>query len=443
MALAMVAVVLGACSSVTLPHDPELAARSERPIVVLVPGVTGVELVDPSSGRRLWGRGRNLIAPRDGGRKVAIPLSPGPPTEPVSGLVPGRVIEQIRLGPITKPIYGPIVQLMQEHGWQRGDLDSPAPADDFFLFSYDWRRDNSLAANRLADLLERLSRSDGGGDLGVSLICQSNGAHICRYLVKYGSATLSEAEDGDPKPLEGVTIERLILVGNANGGSLRMLRFLNGGRKYVTGIGRSFRPETFFTFEALFQDLPVYSSRLFVDSEGRPLEVDLHDPDTWRRYGWSIYGADSARRLARNRRPEVFADAQVRERHLADSLALARRLHTALERDLPVGETRYYLIQNQALPTPGLAVLRESSDGWQTLLTGDKALRPLLAAEQATAPGDGHATLDSQLWLAPAEIAAFGAEPFYVEGAHFEMILQPPTLERLLRILADPPRPAR
>ena len=65
-------------------------------------------------------------------------------------------------------------------------------------------------------------------------MCQSNGERICRYLAKYGAATLEEAEAGRTAPLPGIAIEKVLLVGTSNAGSLRILRELNRGRSYGT-----------------------------------------------------------------------------------------------------------------------------------------------------------------------------------------------------------------
>lgn len=427
------AVLLAACSTVTLPHDPAIVGLTERRTIVIVPGITGVELVDPTTGNVVWGRGANLIAPRDHGYRLALALDGGKSTDNSS--VPGRALEEIRLGPIVKPVYGPIVALFESHGWHRGDLDEPSASDDLFLFAYDWRLDNVGSAHRLAAALEALAEQTGRAEQPVTLVCQSNGAHICRYLAKYGKASLEAAERGVNDPPVGVYIEQLVLVGNANGGSLRILRYLNRGRRYVRGIGREFAPEVFFTFESLYQDLPAYRTDLFVAPDGRPLEIDLYDPASWRRHGWSIYGKAPRRRLGDAKQSELFADTVRRDEHLARQLAAARRFQAVLKADAPVGRTRYYLIQNRDIPTPERALLRQTDDGWETLITGDRQLRRLDIFDSVTAAGDGHATAASQLWLAPAEVAAFGAPPDYVDGAHFEMILERPTLDRLLEIV--------
>ncbi len=435
------AVLLAACSGLPRPPVlPELAAAPARPVVVLVPGVTGVELVEAATGRLLWGRGVDLFVPRDGGYATAVPLAAGP-EQPDGGVVPGAVIEEVRLLHfIRKPVYGEIVRLLEANGYRRGDLERPAADRDLYLFAYDWRRDNVEAAALLGRRLEALSRVRGEERLPVALMCQSNGAHVCRYFAKYGGADLEAAERGAAAPPATVEVVKMILVGTSNGGGLRILREMNRGRRYVPGIGRRWRPETLFTFAALYQDLPVYRDDLFVDETGRPLPVDLFDAESWRLYGWSVYGRRPARRLARGRRPELFADPGARAAHLARMLDRAARFHRLLRRDVAgFGCPGYYLIQNVYDPTPERAVLARRGDGWRTLFTGDRALvrRPgLLAA--ASAGGDGHATRESQLWLSPQELAALVADPFYLKGEHFEMILDPATHRRLLDFLAAP-----
>jgi hypothetical protein len=378
-----------------------------------VPGATGVELRDPVTGRFVWGKGKNLVRPHDGGYAVAFPVEPGAAGAP--GLETGEVMEEIRLaGLFRKPIYKPIVDLLTANGYQRGDLADPRPDDNFFLFAYDWRQDNVVSAAFLLERLETLRRVRSAPRLPVVLICQSNGAHICRYLAKYGGATLTETEAGLAERPAAIDLEKLILVGSSNGGSLRILRELDRGRSYVSLVGRKWQPETLFTFRSLFQDLPAYRTDLFLDEQGQPIEVDLYDPAAWQTFGWSVFGDSTARRL--------------------DS---ARRFQKVLATDSPAfGEPDYHLIQNGDIDTPERAVLVEKKGAWQTLFTGDRWLekRPHLK-RLATTAGDGHASIESQLWLSPQEHEQLVGEPFLVEGGHFDLILNPTTLEHLLQIL--------
>ena len=415
------------CTTLVVPRlerEPE-----ERRLVVVVPGITGVELVQPERHRVVWGRGVNLLCPRDGGYRLAA-----------AELLPGRAIRRIRLGPIVKPIYAPIERLFVANGWSAGDLERPSEEADLFFFEYDWRRGNGESANRLASQLENLA-AVRGGEVGVSLICQSNGALICRYLAKYGTTTPEEAARGRGASLTGVRLEQLVLVGTANGGSLRVLQNLNHGRRYVPWVGRTFQPELFATFESLFQDLPIYADDLFLDSTGEPITVDLFDPETWERYGWSIYAEEAARRLGRPAAREVFPAPAERRANLAQRLDRARRLRALLDRDVDLDGLRYFSIQNDRVPTAARAVLRSSGGRWETLFFGDPAIRGRLARRLAS-DGDGHATVASQQWLPDSERAAFAEPTWYVDGAHFEMILEPEVLERLLQIGAAPREPS-
>ncbi len=293
VALAAVVVASLGCSQVSSPVQETVPVASERRPVVFVPGVTGVGLRDESTQELVWGQGKNLIRPHDRGHGMALSLTashPGP------RLLPGGVILELKLfGFVRFKIYQELVDLFQASGYRLGDLEQPRPADDFFLFSYDWRQDNVSSAMRLADQLETLRRVRGQEALRIDLICQSNGAHVCRYFTKYGGLNLEEAESGDPRSHSGLTVENLILVGASNGGSIRVLRELNRGRKYVDVIGRYWSPETLFTFASLYQDLPIYTTDLFVDENAQPLPVDLFDAENWQRYQWSIYGRQASR----------------------------------------------------------------------------------------------------------------------------------------------------
>jgi len=343
--------------------------------VVFVPGVTGVVLRDSGTGEVVWGEGRNLLGPHDDGSRLA--LRPGDAIEPAGP------IDEIRLFGIHKPIYGPLRTLLTRAGY--------VPGETLFFFGYDWRRDLTESAGRLRDWLEELRQKQGRESLEVDLVCQSSGAHLCRYLAKYGL----------PPTL---AVRRLILVGASNGGSLRILRELDRGRRYVPLVGRFMSPEVLFTFPSLFQDLPIYRRDLFLDAKGKPLDVDLWDPESWRRYGWSVPGKDE---------------------ELRRTLSDARHFQELLHADSPrFGNTRVYVVGSTDQPTPDRAVLVRDGKEWKTFFTGDPWLRRRPALEAlATAEGDEHAAVASQDWLSPQEKAALALPPRRVKGGHFEALL--------------------
>jgi hypothetical protein len=440
-AVAVMAVVLApswwiGCSQSPPPEvRAPLQAADDRVPVVFVPGVTGVALRDRATGELTWGKGDSVISPHDRGHGTARPLfaDRGGPD-----LVPAGVIRNLRLlGVLRVPVYQPLVDLFEANGYQFGDLEQPGPTENFFMFAYDWRQDNVDSAALLAAQLERLRQVRGQAHLRVNLICQSNGAHICRYFAKFGSLDLQDAESGKAKVEDQLEVDRMILVGSSNGGSIRILREMNRGRKYVRTIGRFWAPETLFTYLSLYQDLPAYTRDLFVDPEGRDLQVDLFAAENWQKYGWSVFNDEIRQRLARKKTAPWFGTEDERFQFLRDQLDRAGRFHRVLKRDVEgFGATRYYLIMNTHNETASKAVLFQQNGRWQTAFEDDRGIgrRPTLRAVVIT-DGDGHATAGSQKWLSDQETAQIATEPIDVEGTHRRIILQPATHRAILDIL--------
>ena len=376
----------------TLLFAQQAAAASPKRAVVLVPGMTGTKLCDAESGRVLWGDTTRLLMPWDGGYRIALPFSGND-----DRVVPCGVIREMRVMQWRKDIYAGLIRFFERN------------AVPFTVAAYDWRRDNVTNARQLAATLDRLSAKHDA----VSLICQSNAAHICRYAIRYGDVSLDQAEKGERR-LPRTRVEQIILVGNANGGSIRILRELNRGRRYFRLIGRRFRPETFFTFPSLFQELPVYTTDLFV-----PVNVDLFDADSWENYQWSIYAPEVASRVERSER---FGTATDRRAYLVRALDEAQRFHRLLRAATGGALPQYYSIQSRDQRTPSRARLERRGDRWVTSIDPD-------------APGDRHATLESQQWLSDEERTALAEPTIFVSGRHFEMITTDETREHLLRIL--------
>jgi hypothetical protein len=408
---------------------PPAPVAVERPLV-LVPGVTGSSLWDPATGEVAFGSGRSFLCPRDGGYRIA------PALDGADGLKALDVIRRIRLAWVDKPVYQPVVDAAVRMGYRLGDLERPEPEDSLFLFAYDWRDDNVASSRRLAALLEGVRQARGEERLAVDLLCQSNGAHVCRWFAKYRDLRAAEVEAGRG-PATRLDVAKLVLLGTSNGGSLRILREMNRERRYLPWIGRVFRPEVFFAMRSLYQDLPHDAASLFVDAEGDSLDVDLYDAASWERYGWSVFDPQAARRVARNDPEGRFGTADERSTFLRDALAQARRFQRLLASDAPAwaGATTY-LLENGTRSTPHRAVLRRTAHGWETLFPDEPGLRAALR-ERLLAPGDGHATLASQRRLSAQELAGL-RQVRRIEGAHFESILETGTLEAVLDVLAQP-----
>ncbi|MDH3402086.1 MAG: hypothetical protein OES32_12945 [Acidobacteriota bacterium] len=436
-----------AAGLLALPRGSQPApAAAVRAPVVFVPGLTGTQLEDPRDGSVIWGGAAQLLRPHDGGRLLTLPLDPRAAGEAASagreGLHPQALYEptgplwEMRIPGWTKPIYRPLREELERTGYRLGRLESPAAGETLFFFNYDWRRGNLESVARLARQLTALAAATPGR-LEVDLVCQSNAARICRYLVKYGALGLAEAEDGRAPELP-FAVRKVVLVGASNGGAVRALEQLTRGRRYVPVIGRHLQPEVSFSLRPLFEDLPAPADPVFVDSRGRPLAVDLYEARNWQRYGWSIFDPESRRRLAAAPRPDLFGDEELQLSYLARRLDTARRLHRLLARDAPhFPAVRYYRLENRSAATMQAALLEPAGAGWRTFfapdrrVARDRALRALAAA-----PGDGHATLESQRRLSPQEEAA-SQGTYLATGGHFEMVIAPESLRALLAFLGD------
>jgi hypothetical protein len=425
---------LAGCASGGVPVLEPLRGLDERRPVVVLPGVTGSKLRDRDTGRVVWGDFRSLFLPRDGGYQLALPISDGE-----DRLQAHEAVLGLNAGLFQIEFYAQILDLLEANGYRRGDLADPRPDATAFVFWYDWRRGSDVAAAALADRLEALRRARGDEVLEVDLICQSNSARVARYFLKYGGADLEDAERGLARPPPHLRVGRLILAGTANGGGLGVLADLIGGRRFVPWVGRRFQPEVLFTFPAVYEELPAYLRRPFVDTDGRPLDVDLYDPASWESFDWSVFEPEVERRLERRGRVDLFGDAAERRRHLAASLDRALRLDALLRRDAPgFGATRYYSIQNAYEPTRERALLRERRGRWGVAWTGSGAGdHEALRRSVAPVPGDGFATLASQSWISAQEEAAHAAPPFYVPARHRAILFTAEAKRRLLEILAS------
>ncbi|HSL81964.1 MAG TPA: hypothetical protein VLF66_04260, partial [Thermoanaerobaculia bacterium] len=136
----------------------------------------------------------------------------------------------------------------------------------------------------------------------------------------------------------------------------------------------------------------------------------------------------------------LFGTPEERRAYLGSALSRARRFHALLAADPPAAAVPcYHLVGNAYLPTAQRAVVERTAAGWRTWFAGDRAVEvDSYLRALASAPGDGHATLASQLFLTPAERARLVGQPFLVQGGHFELILDPATHRRIHEALQTP-----
>ncbi len=433
--LVLAALCAGCASTSPLPVVPELRDAGERDVVVFVPGISGTALYDREARRLTWGNFRSLVFPRDGGYDFALPIGSAPdriePRDPI--------LEVVAAPGVRRDVYGPVLDLLERNGYHRGDPRAPKQGDTLFLFGYDWRRDNIDVARDLTRFLGTIPRASDGSPRRVTLLCHSNAGYLCRWAVRFGDVSLDAAEACETSRPANVRIGDVILAGTANAGAIRNLRDLHRGRIYVKLIGRRFSPELFFTLRSMYQDLPASRADLFVDADGRPMAVDVFDPASWIRFGWSIFARDAALRAAR--RPDIFGTPDQQLSLLSGLLDRARRFQNVLRAAAcpPPEGMRFASIQSTEEATPYRAVLVRDGDRWQTLFQGDAELRRLgVSNELISLAGDGHADRASQETLSAGEAAAMSGPTIVTSGDHLGVLHSAATHRAILELLAKP-----
>lgn len=219
------------------PHhfSPGTGVASSHPPVVFVPGMMGSELWRGSE--RIWPNVKVMFTQPEVFR-----------LRPQDGIEARGIVGEVVLVPnfVKQQRYGRLGDYLEEAlGYERGR--------DLFEFAYDWRQDNRLSAQRLAQAIE-----EWGLAQPITLIAHSLGCIVSRYYV--------ERLGGKHK------VGRLILLGGPHGGYPRAISHLLAGPDILPFglLGERVR-QVIATFPALYQILPV--AAYVTDQTGQPLDV--------------------------------------------------------------------------------------------------------------------------------------------------------------------------
>ncbi len=402
------------------------AFNGERQPLILIHGFMGSKLRDPQTHKVAWGTMTNVLMGGDSD-DLALSLDDGSDSD-----VPGEALEPYQ---IYESLWGvdyyreAIRSLREAGGYQIGDIEHPRPGDNAFVFIYDWRRDNVESARRLAAAIEHLKEARGDPAERFDLVAHSQGGLIARYYVKYGDRdVVSDGPPFVPTMAGAPNVNKVILIGTPNQGCLQSLRILHHGVK--KGF-RPMRPEVVFTMPAVFQMLPPQGTMVFEDDEGAPLPLDLYDAENWERNQWSVFSAETQKRIAR----KMDGDRATLDRHnerlrgfLQERLLNARTFHEALDAPEPAGtHVEYHAFGGDCLSTLKTATVSHKN-GAPLLLFDDKNLY---------GPGDGTVLMASLLGLSQDEDevpVAFSSASF-VCGQHGVLPNNPTLKNNLLYLL--------
>ena len=421
----------------------DAAARQDRNPVIFIHGFIGSKLRNERTSESVWGRFANAIT-RSQVDDLGLPIEAADLKDNTDHLVPYALYESVA----GVKFYGAMIDALQTTGGYRiGDINDPHPGDTGFVYVYDWRRDNVEAATGLAEAIHRVRARLKAPQMRFDIVAHSMGGLVALYYLMYGGVdVVSDGLEHDVTWAGASNLGRIVLVGTPLEGTMASFRVLN------TGFSRSMSPETIFTMPSIYQLLPPPGAPVLLDTEGRPLNIDLYDAREWVKHGWSVFDG----RGEREARPGTPAADRVREarvRFLQRALDRARRFRGALARgdvlDLPVP---VHAFGSDCVPTLAGAVVKETGAGPVTLFdderTRDRSARRL--ERLLLAPGDGTVTAASLLGV-PAEAervsgAAGGARArlastFFVCETHGLLPANAEFQDNLFHVLLQGPAP--
>jgi pimeloyl-ACP methyl ester carboxylesterase len=383
--------------SVCLAASVSALAQGENPII-LIPGLTGSELVNQKTGEVVW-----FKAPRSKDDDLRLPVSPNIARNK-DNLVPGDALRSLKVGIFPRlDVYGGLIDALQAAGYHEENWETPtdkAADKGIFVFAYDWRLDNVENARALVrkvgDLKHRINRPG----LKFNVIGHSMGGLIARYAAMYGDVDLPAGNRRPVPTYAGARhFDKVVLMGTPNEGSLQALQAqLNGSAIGGLNINlpwvQNLSKFDIFTIPSVFQLLPFPGTFRVLDENLRPIRVDIYDPRTWAQYDWSpVTDKDFTK--------ELGVSARVGSAYLAAALSRARKLHDAISPIYNAKGVEFYLVGSEcksALDT--IVVINEPKRRrWRTLFkpdgftksTGQKVSEKELEKVMYT-PGDGVVT---------------------------------------------------
>lgn len=345
-----------------------LFAQGKNPLI-LIPGLSGSELVNRSTGEKIWFR-----AVKSKSEDLRLPISTN--IDKIrDDIIPGDVLRIVKIGPVAvTDVYGGFVRAMEMRGgYHEEKWDTPSEyghQDSLYVFPYDWRLDNVENARRLVSSVESLKKKLDNPGLKFDIVAHSLGGIISRYAVMYGDAELQLGNKKLTPTWAGAKhFDKVILLGTPNEGSANSLSALLNG--YTIGGFRIDLPFledtsrfTVFTIPSAYQLLPAPGTLRLLNDKLEPIEVDLYDTKVWSKYGWNPVDDKAF--------AEKFGEGErkIAPQFFAGQLARAKRLHEALaaSRGRSGGVTFQVIGSDCRVAVNSVVVYRDrEADSWKTV----------------------------------------------------------------------------
>jgi hypothetical protein len=342
-------------------------ALPQKPVTMFIPGMMATVLKDRDTGKIIYGNVlQGLI------EELELPIDGKMLRDNQDEVTAGTVVRTFKYipGVLELDLNDRVQQVaLKIGGFKIGQ--------DGFSFGWDWRRDMVEAAQQLDRTIQEIKIKLGQPDLKINLLCHSAGGLVARYYAKYGAKDVLE----DPAPVptyEGAkNINKIIMMGTPNTGSVESFMTVHNG-VWLPSVGRA-TAEMIFSMPALYELMPLEGNKVFIDPDGKPLDIDLHDPKNWETYGWSVFDPEKqakAREILKKAHGEIEGEKKFQEklalqrRFIALVLVRAKKFRAALWAGDPAEEKqkiRYVVFGGDRAPTLQAAILERDEKGmWKT-----------------------------------------------------------------------------
>lgn len=334
-----------------VPVTPQQEFRAQRgqfrrEPIILIPGTLGSRLHNRKTGEVAWGSFASTLSTLED--DLDLPIDGPRLADNRDNLEAYRVLDLAEVlrkeGEGEVRFYAEVIDLLTTTLGYRASYGRRAiRGQDLFVFFYDWRRSNVEAAAQLAEFVATIRRDLSAPDMKFTLLGVSNGGLIARYYLRHRGADVVSGRDVNAPLPEGFAgqndVRRIITMCTPHTGTLDALRLIHEGYAPAP-LSRRHAPLTIFSMPATFELLPEAGQRVFVDGTGTPQNIDLWKPETWERYGLSVFSPAEKDRLKRQilsrfndekDRDALFdAELEKRRRHLRLCLTHAARFRMAL-----------------------------------------------------------------------------------------------------------------
>ncbi len=369
-----------------------------QPPVILIHGIMGSKLRDSSSLNEIWfGHIGQLLFSKFANLK--LPLS-SESLEPSDNNIEAFEIADKAAG---TDFYRAIIDTLVNYaGFQ---ISEPGQYSDniqrrLYIFNYDWRQDNQKSAMKLSLFIKSIQADHNNPNLKFDIIAHSMGGLITRYFLRYGENDVLNNNDFPMDQSGSKHVRKVVLLGTPNLGSVDAVKSFIRGLK----IGlRKVPTEVLVTMPSIYQLFPHSINRWVIDINGKTLNHDVFDIETWKHFQWSIFDPNVRARILKEfediNQGQTYLN--LLEAYFHKHIERARRFVWSLT--IPVDQPSYKLVVmgGDCELTPARILLEDTHSGRQALrLKPSQIKSPINGIDYESLmpePGDGTVTKASLL----------------------------------------------